>query len=164
MAEVKSWNALMNAVKKRVEQTLKNEVFEEVRDVYQKHIDEDVYDVHSPTVYQRRDIGGGLIADENIIGDVNDFVLAVKDIAPLNTSISNSGKQKSYSDTYLANIIENGLANTGHAKNLFNRDMSSEPWANPRPFTQNTINDLKTNKQHIEALKEGLKKRGIKTE
>jgi uncharacterized protein YgfB (UPF0149 family) len=161
MATYKNWDALMKAVQKKVDSTLQNEVFEEARDVCQKHIDEDVYGAYSPTSYQRRDMSGGLIANENIIGEMTGNVLEVKDIAQLNTS---EGKQTYNSQTYLAQIIEYGKAYTGNAVYLFDRDMSDQPWANPRPFIQNTIEDLIINKQHIKAMKAGLAQRGIKTE
>ncbi len=31
----------------------------------------------------------------------------------------------------------------------------------PRPFTKKTIENLKSNKAHVEAMKNGLKKRGL---
>jgi len=161
MASVTSWKALMEIVQKKIDSAQKNEVFEAVRDVYQDHVQSDVYNVYSPSAYVRRMENGGLIADENIVGNVNNNILEVMDVAPLNKS---EGAITYNSQTYLTKIIENGLAYTGNAVYLFDQDMSGEPWATPRPFTKNTIDDLKQNKQHVEALKKGLKKRGIKTE
>ena len=162
MSTAKSIQELSSLIKQKVSEAMKDEVFEKVRDVYQKHIDEDVYDAYSPISYIRRDVNGGLIADSNIVGEMSGESLKVKDIAPPNESIAESSNSFSpSSSTQLMQWIEEGAAYHGDAKYIFDRDMSGEPWANPRPATANTISDLQTNKQHKQALKAGLKARGI---
>lgn len=165
MATVKGWDALMRNIKKQVEDTAKKDVFPVVKDVYQEHIQEEVYDAYSPTSYQRRGYADGLIADDNIVGEFKDGVLEVKDIAEPNESISQPKTPYSPDyDTQFAAWVERGEAYTGKAKHLFSGDRSDEPWAQPRPFTEKTVDDLATNQQHKKALSDGLKKRGIKTE
>ncbi len=164
MSAAKSWEELVSQINQKAQSALKSEVFEEVRDVYQKHIDSDVYDAYSPHQYQRRDMGGGLIADDNIVGNVNGNTLEVKDIASLNDfNFNGEIISHSSSGTELAEIIEYGSAYSGNAPYLFDGDMSGQPWAVPRPFTENTIKDLQSNKQHIKALRQGLNRQGIKT-
>ena len=162
MPTANSLNGLYAMIKQRASAAMEDEVFEEVRDVYQKHIDSDVYDAYSPASDVRRDVRGGLIADENIVGNMSGESLEVKNVTPPSESIATFGQSFApESDTQLMDWIEHGAAYHGNAKYIFNRDMSGEPWANPRPATQNTIDDLRANGQHIEALKRGLKSRGI---
>lgn len=162
MPTAKSMKELSSLIKQKVSAVMEDEVFEKVRDVYQKHIDEDVYDAYSPVSYVRRDTGGGLIADSNIVGEMSGDSLEVKNIAAPNESIANPPSPFApSSDTQFMEWIENGAAYHGYAKYIFSRDMSGEPWAQPRPATQNTIEDLRANKQHKLALKAGLKARGI---
>lgn len=165
MATVKGWNALMKNIKKQVEDTAKKDVFPVVKDVYQQHIQDEVYDAYSPTSYQRRGHADGLIADDNIVGEYKDGVLEVKDIAVAKDPVSPPRTPYSHDfDTQFASWIERGAAYTGKAVYLFDGDKSGEPWAQPRPFTEKTVDDLATNQQHKKALADGLKKRGIKTE
>ena len=164
MSAVRSWEELIAQVNQKAQNTLKYEVFEEVRDTYQKHIDQDAYDAYSPSQYERRDMGGGLISDENIVGEVKGNILEVKDVAPLNDfDLNGDIISHSSSGTELGEIIEYGSAYTGNAPYLFNGDMSGQAWTQPRPFTENTIDDLQRNKQHINAMKKGLQRQGIKT-
>lgn len=163
MSAAKSFEEIIAQVNPKIQNALKNEVSEEVRDVYQKHIDQDVYDAYSPG-RERRDIGGGLIADENIIGEVKGNTLEVKNITPLDDfDINGDIISHSSSGAELGEIIEYGLAYTGNAPYLFSGDMSGQPWTQPRPFTKNTIDDLQRNKQHVNAMKKGLQRQGIKT-
>lgn len=162
MPTAKNINELASLIKQKVSAAMEDEVFEKVRDVYQKHIDEDVYDAYSPTSYLRREISGGLIADSNIVGEIYGERLEVKNIAVPDESIAIPPTPFApSSDTQFMEWIENGDAYHGNAKYIFSRDMSGEPWTEPRPATKNTIDDLRVNKQHKQALKDGLKARGI---
>ena len=132
---------LFSYLSKNIKDTLEDDVFEAVRDVEQKHIDSDVYDVYDPLYYERRDTAGGLIADQNIIKTMlNDSTLMVE-----NTTRSDKG------DFNLPQWIEEGLI----------KGFGS--YAEPRPFTQNTAEDLQSNRQHVGAMKNGLNKRKIST-
>lgn len=161
---VKTWDDLIREIKQKVSDAMQDDVFQAVKEVYQKHIDEDVYDTGSG-YYRRRDASGGLIADENIqktkIGDMG---LEVRNMATPSSSLS--PKSSSGTAGQLAEWIEHGDAyKTDAQKAMFghysNKDFSGEAWASPRPFTRNTIEDLKANKQHKFALINGLRKRGI---
>ena len=58
----------------------------------------------------------------------------------------------------LVDLVEFGHGKSGHLYDY----PSSKNFADLRPFVQNTHEDLKKNKQHVEALKSGFKKEGIK--
>jgi hypothetical protein len=130
---------MLEYIQKQANETLQDEVFETTRDVMQEHIQEDVYDAYTPADYERT---YELISDDNIEGKVADNTLTVK-----NT--------RHDGDRYVPEIIEEGKGyNWGYI-----RDLDEEIGA--RPFIANTKKDLQTNKQHVQAMKEGLKKRGL---
>lgn len=157
MATVKGWEQLTEALQKKVNATLEDNVFKAVKEVYLEHIESDVYDKYTPKIYERRHQSGGLADEHNITGKMVEGTLEVMNIGMPNDSLFGKEFNSSYL-TQFASWIENG-----DAGKVFGGDFSGEPWANPRPFTENTIKDLKQNKQHIKAFKEGLKSRGIKT-
>lgn len=159
-----TWKDLTKKVQNTVNQIAMDEVLDAVKEVEQKHIQEEVYDAYNPIAYKRRYYDNGLIADDNIVGELNGNTLEVRNTTQPNASISKPPTPYNSSDiTQFSKWIEFGETYNGNAKLLFDGNRSDEPWANPRPFTANTIEDLKQNKQHIKALKEGLKKRNIKT-
>lgn len=175
MATVKSWAELTKAINKKVAAALENEVKEEVKSTYLKNIESDVYDSYSPTAYNRRGADDGLLDPDNIVGECKDSVLEIRNVAVPNESIAPEGSTHTeYSpayDTQFAAWIERGEVYNGKAPYIFTPDAdgnmidhSGEVWAKPRPFTQHTIDELKATQKHKEALKEGLKKRGVKTE
>lgn len=139
-----------------ISESLQDQVFEEVRDVEQKHIDGDVYDSYIPQMYVSRDINDGLIADKNIVGEMIDTsTLAVKNVAKPNVSITMPPTDyKPVTGTEFASWIEEGSV-----PNLW--DENTYPWNSPRRFTENTRDDLERSKRHVYALKKGLKARGI---
>lgn len=137
----------------QINETLKDEVFEEVRDTIQKHVNRDVYDAYSPTQYNRRGSSGGLIDENNIVGEIiSDGMLFTKNIAEANTPF----KGHSYStddDTMFGRWINDGL--------VYNFNGSTDPWTEARPFIDNAREELAKNEGHYKALKRGLKKRKV---
>lgn len=156
----KSYSHLMRAVKRRITKALETDVKEKIADVYHTHIVEDVYN-YNPKAYIRRSNSGGLSDKENIIGTMLDgLTLEVKNIANPNESISQpQTRYEPKRATQFAEWIEYGQAYTGKAIHLFPDNVSDQEWTTPRPFTENTINDLKKNKQHLNALKNNLRKK-----
>lgn len=156
MPTFSSLSSLMNHIKNNVlPDILQNEVFEEVRDVEQKHIQSDVYDVYSPDIYERRLTNDGLIADENIVGNVVGSTLEVKNVTEPDTRY---GNWWSSGDTNLPALIEFG---DGHNGNYYTFEKEGAAYLNPRPFTQNTIDELSATKAHVKAAKNGLKRKGF---
>lgn len=150
MPTMKNMKDLEKYLQVKINKSLQTEVFEEVRDVEQKNIDQTVYDSYTPKVYERRDILDGLIADKNIEGTlVQNGVLEVKNIAKPSPPLF-----KDVHHTEFPEWIEHG-----YVKNFWNDN--DEVWEHPRPFTSNTKEDLESNKQHVKAMKDGLKKQGL---
>jgi hypothetical protein len=132
---------------KKIHDAMKDEVFEKVRDVMQDHIMDDVYKKYTPystdgkTPHYERTYE--LIRDETIDGKmINDNTLEVK-----NT--------RSENDRNIVEVIETGKGyEWGYTRNL-------DEEIGDRPFIKNTRKDLLEHGQHINALKLGLKKRGV---
>ena len=116
-----------------------NEVADAVTENMAEAVHTSVYDAYSPQYYKRRMNNGGLSDVRNI--DVTEIQngIAVHDAASLD-----NGRN----DYNLDEIIVYGLGNQP-----FERDFYAE-----------TVERLQENQEHTEALKQGLKKRGIMIE
>lgn len=142
MPTVKSLNQAMTYIKNVINTSLRTEVLDAVRKEEAKQVQSVVYDSYQPTVYERRyDMGN----DANIVGMVNGTVLQVENITPPNSE----GNPPPTTDKDLAKVVETGVG----------YDYFS-PGA--RPFTQVTMDALSASGAHVDALKNGLVKAGIR--
>lgn len=141
---------LLKDMRSDIEDTLSEEVFEEVRDIELEHIAEDVIASYHPKVYERRDVGG--IEDgRNIIGEVNNMELVVDNVTPFNSGYFtwNNGNN-------LADLINEG---EGGASRLY-YDYYGGEFLNPRPFLDNTKEEIDKTNRVDNALEKGMRKRG----
>lgn len=157
MPKFNSLKSLNQYIEKQINNSLKEEVFEAVRKVELIHVGEDVIEVYTPVRYARRDTRG--IEDpENIIAaPPKDGVLEVENITQFNP-----GYDTENFGYGVVGLIEYGDGWNGYRYEI-PRLGGLPPYNQPRPFIHNTREDLKANKQHVAALKDGLNKRGIKT-
>lgn len=148
MPTFKDMNSLMAYVQKMAMETLQSDVVPVVKEEYKKHIQSDVYDVYDPKRYDRRN---SLLDDNNILSEqVDQNTISITDIAEPNTSVKgtdNSGKQLMW-------WIEEGLIYPLAGGGV---------WSEARPATANTVEDLKSTEKHVQAMKQGLRKKGIMT-
>lgn len=135
----KNLDSLFKYIEKQVQDTMENEVVDAVKDNMAEAVQTSVYDAYSPMYYKRRMQNGGLIDKNNMEVTEIPNGIAVRDVAPLD-----NGRR----DFSLDEIIVNGLGNQP-----FERDFYAE-----------TKEKLSENNDHVEALKQGLKKRGFKVE
>ena len=161
MRKMPSFNSIADLekyIRSAIKNSLKNEVFEKVRDVEQQHIDDDVYGVYKPAMYKRRDINEGLIADKNIkktmIGD--DTLQVTNETKP--NPIGYPQSQVTTKGKNLAMLVEGGDGASGVYD--FPSD-DEDAYMNPRPFTQNTIDELAATGKHTKALQDGLRRNKI---
>lgn len=158
MPSFNSLSDLEKYIRGAIKNSLKNEVFETVRDVEQQHIDDDVYGVYKPAMYKRRKTDRGLIADDSIKKTmIGDDTLQVTNIAKPNP-IGYPQSQVTTKGKNLAMLVEGGDGASGFYD--FPSD-DEDAYMNPRPFTQNTIEELATTGKHIKALQDGLKRNKI---
>lgn len=140
---------LLKDLKSDIEDVLLDEVLDEVKEIELKHIKEDVFDIYSPKIYQRRVVGG--ISDpDNIVGEVNDMELTVMNTAEFNDDYGSSNHGKGLAD----------LINQGERRGSFFYDYSGE-FEKPRPFIDRTIEELGNSNRLNNAMIKGLRKRGI---
>lgn len=146
-------DALLADVQKSINKSLKDEVMEAVREVELKHIQDDVLDVYSPSIYNRRG-SGGIDDVRNIVGTVKDGRLTVENETPFNEAYGSRNH-----GTGLAYMINEG-GNSEHDYDYGFRGMEA-PYAEPRPFIESTIEELDKTEIIEEALARGMKKDGI---
>lgn len=138
---------LLKDLKSNIEETLLDEVLDEVKEIELRHIEQDVL-VYSPKIYKRRS-NGGISDPDNIVGEVNNMELEVENVTRFNDDYGtyNHG-------TGLADLI-----NEGNNRNGYFYDYSGE-FEQPRPFLENTEEEIERGSSVENALSKGLKRRG----
>lgn len=156
---LKEFEAYIN---KLLAETMNDEVAKKVKEVEQRNVEDEVYQGYvtnntggQPWRYKRRRTKEGLQDTSNMVHNVdvmrNSVQLTVENI----TTGSND-------DFRLDTLIEYGDGYDGKEYQYKdNRDDTADQYLKPRPFTQGTIDELKMNKEHVTALKNGLKARGV---
>lgn len=138
---------LLNDIKSDIEDTLMDEVLDEVKDIELQHVEADVFSVYSPKAYERRR-SGGIDDPDNIIGTVNNMQLEVDNVTRFNEGYFSSNK-----GVGLAELINDGDNLNGYFYDYpgsFNQ---------PRPFIENTIEEIEKTDSVENALANGLRKR-----
>lgn len=136
-----------------VSDVLKDEVADATIETMQDAIVEVVYESYLPKDYRRRGIRGGLISDDNIIGEVVGTTLTVENVAPFSQSppSQNTGEG-------LAGLTEYGEGWNGHH---YDFPVNGKAYMKPRPFIQHTRDTLSNSDILENAMEKGLKKRGL---
>lgn len=152
---VNSLKELEKELQKRIDIALLNDVYETVRDVMVDHIIEDVYEKYESRYYERRYNDDGLLDPENIIAATLKGELAIQNVT-LGTDTFYKKNNRYYTsqnaNKYITPVIETGIG----------YDVDSwEYYGIPRPFMQNTHDDLEKNHYHTHSLKIGLQKQGL---
>lgn len=143
----------------KIDDALEHEVADAIREEEAETIAEVVYGVYTPKMYRRRGDMGGFADPYNIEAEVKNGRLTVKNTTEpnpggtLNDDAVTTGK-------HLDELIEYGHGSSGGFYDFPKRGAS---FMKPRPFTAKTIEHLRKNKAHLDALKAGLKRLGIKT-
>lgn len=160
MASFKNLDSLMKHIAEKVNESLGDEVANMVIDKQQEHINDDVYMQYNivdgqrkePYRYKRRYFEDGLIDRDNIVAKVKDGTLTVTNVTEGQDGLDN-----------LAGLIEyGGGKGYGDYDWKYNRDNTQDQYLQPRPFIDNTRQEIAEKSLHKKALIEGLKKRGIK--
>lgn len=143
---LKNKSQLANYLQGLIAYSLQEEDMQKViKETMQEHLETDVYAQYTPYVYQRRKEDGGLLDADNIeIKPINnsglDTTISVKEVAEYNGQPDNQ-----IYDT-LAERIEYGLPR------------GRVPYKRPRPFMQETYEDLKQSGLITKTLKKNMQK------
>lgn len=138
---------LLNDIKSDIDEVLMDDVLNEVRNIELKHVEDDVFSVYSPKIYERRG-SGGIDDPENIVGEVNHMHLEVDNVTQFNDGYGTYNHGDG-----LAELINDGDSLTGHFY-----DYQGE-FNQPRPFLDNTIEEIDKTDSVENALADGLRKR-----
>ena len=138
---------LLNDIRSDIEETLMDDVFDEVREIELEHIERDVLSAYTPKIYERR-ASGGIDDPKNIVGYVKDMQLSVDNITQFNT-----GYGTKHRGTGLAQLI-----NDGDSFNGYFYDYPGE-FNQPRPFLDHTILEVEQSNRVENALEKGMRKR-----
>ena len=140
---------LLKDMRSDIEDTLSKEVFEEVRDIEMEHVYRDVLSTYSPKIYERRSTGG--IDDiRNIVGYVKDMHLEVDNVTRFNDGYG------TYNHGYgLAGVINEGEGGMSHLYYDFTGN-----FIQPRPFLDNTQEEIDKTDRVDRVLEKGMKRRG----
>lgn len=150
--EYRSLAELKEDIQALVEDALRNEVADAVKDYEALAIKDVVYDVYEPKDYERRKYEkGGLAAPENMKEYVSNGTLYVDNLTPFN-----EGYGSYNSGVGLAELVEYGDGGGG-----YHYEFPGKEFRRPRPFTQETIDRLKADKLHVKVLQNALRARGL---
>lgn len=125
---------LFKHIQSDIQDTLNNEVANEVKETMSEAVISTVYNVYDPISYERRGNNGGLMCTANMEHRVDGDTLTVTNETPLDNHRT---------DYSLTDIIVNGRG--------------YQPF--PRDFISETKERLEITGNHVEALKQGLEKR-----
>lgn len=146
----------------KIDSAMTHEVFEEVRDEESATIYSEVYKVYTPHMYRRRGEYEGLGDPGNIEirgGTAQSGVMVVVNV----TEPNSSGCVNNDQVTIGKNLPE--LVEYGDGYKSYHYDFAGRGrYMQPRPFTAKTIEHLKESGSHVAALKDGLKRQGVKVE
>ena len=140
-------DSLLSDLKTDIEDTLMDEVLDEVRDIELRHIEDDVLSVYFPQIYERR-VFGGIDDPGNIVGEIVDTQLIVDNITRFHDGYG----------TYNHGVGLADLINDGDRMHGYFYDYPGE-FTQPRPFLDNTVEEIEHTDSVENALKNGLKKR-----
>ena len=128
----------------KIQDAMQREVAAEVIKIAKDIVEKDVYKKYKPKSYKRT----GELKEDFVSNPI------ANGIAITNT--------RSEGGNNISEIIESGEGYHYSSDKGYNTfDKEGRTYETPRPFFENTRNELRKNKQHVQALKLGLIKRGI---
>lgn len=140
-------DTLLKDLKADIEDTLMDEVLDEVKNIEIEHIEQDVFSVYSPSIYKRR-LSDGIDDPDNIVCEVRDLQLKVENVAEFDDGYGTYNHGRGLAD----------LVNDGERKSGFFYDYHGE-FERVRPFIDNTIDEIEQTDSVENAIAKGLKKR-----
>lgn len=159
MAYFKDLNALARHMQNKViPDVLGNEVYSVAVNTQSRMVQKEVYSKYNPYIYQRRGWSGGLADPSN-----NRGTFSYQGLGEVQLFIQNvtEGSDQNF---YIAPLIEYGDGYHGlEYQYKRNRDNTQYKYLNPRPFISETIKYLEANLAHVDAMKRGLSRWGIRT-
>lgn len=129
-------NSLFSYIERQVQETMKTDVAQTVKQTMSKAVNSAVYNTYEPRYYKRRMSNGGLSDDENYSVTEIEKGIDISNDTPLD-----NGRNKPRLDEIIV---------YGYGRQPFERD-----------FYKETLNELERTEEHKSALIYGLNVRGI---
>lgn len=139
MPTVSSFAELKRLLKQSNASSLQGEVAHAVKKNLKRSIEANVYDVYTPTVYERQRDQGGLTDDHNMIVD-----MVGQDIVSIESQRMDGSKN-------VGLTVETGQG----------YDYSFAYSGRPRPFVEKAVEELQNTNDHFAALYRGLVRQGL---
>ena len=157
MAKVcKNLKELEKELQEKIDIALLTDVAQVVTEVMQDHIAKDVYEVYSPKMYERRLNENGLLDEKNINSSIEGNTLIIENNT-LGSSYYYDPKSKEMKKSQNADKEIAGVIESGRGYDIHSWGYDEEP----RPFIENTREELRDYEWHKKALKQGLQKQGL---
>ncbi|MDY8023378.1 hypothetical protein [Paenibacillus polymyxa] len=142
MATANNFKELEKLIKQKIVKSLQVEVAQSVRETMKEKVQEEVYNVYTPTLYDRQEDRGGLIDDKNII------------IHPVVGNTLTVESRRMDGDKNVGQVVETGIG----------YDYEFAYSGRPRPFVEKTAEELRNTNAHVAALHKGLVRQGLNVE
>ncbi|EML6324840.1 hypothetical protein QCQ60_005184 [Bacillus cereus] len=136
-----------------LQKTMESQVVKEVRDTMRESIVAHVYSFPPSSRYTRRKEQGGLLDYKNMPYKVS------RGSNSIAINLKNDTRASTMSFKNVANIVETGKGYTWTTSEYYRKEHMGDPVA--RKFTMPTAIKLQTSKRHVDALKKGLRNKGI---
>lgn len=155
----KNLKEVENYIIQQANKVLETHVAPTVKDEIESSVIE-MQDKYDPTYYIRRSssnsLNSGGLADKNTMHHnlISSGVLEVTPQADFNYDFAeNHGFPSIYGNVdYNKSLVSNIIGGYGD---------KSHPWNRPRDFVEDTRENLRRNKNHVESMKDGLRAKGI---
>ena len=164
MSAFKGLDKALKVIQKKVEDTLLTEVAEVVKNEELYHVYEDMYSRPTSGFYERRYEQGGMGDKNNYqhfvdVNGENSRTLVVTNTTQFNPYLNGKDASDGYSQNTMRESGLDGPINYGDGWNGIKYDYAEgEPATD---YIENTIEDLNASKNHVKALRAGLRKRGL---
>lgn len=157
----------LKSLLRHIEKDIKNgmrEVGKEAKQITKKHVDDDVYDKYSPSVYDRTGQLKDSIESFEITGTEGEHgviiqhdtskITSSKDPTYNHYSRKPNGHDPDVSDEYMEWVHD------GRSGGAF----GFGEWQKPRPYMDNARNEIKNTNVHVKTLKSSLTQKGYDVE
>lgn len=148
-----NFSELFKSIKRDIDESLQKDVTNIVKETMSKHIKTDVYDAYKSNAnnkYERRGDNGGLSDTRNYKSKINNIDKNSTEIFIYNDT--NGTSQDGYRD--IVPVIEYGEGYQWESSEIYR----IQPY--PRPFNENTANELKENNVIPDTVKKALRNKG----
>lgn len=143
MTLLKGIRDLETYVNKEIKKSLKDDVGKKLVKVAQEHVQTDVYDEYTPKVYNRT----GELKESFVVNDISEGI-----------EIENTRRD---GDRYIPEIIEYGHDESEQGYTYAYHYAGGDNYIQPRPFIENTRQQIASEKIHVKELKKSLISKGL---